>query len=151
MIFDTLANKETYSAISPKIKKALDYLAQTDFNKMEPGRYDLDGSNIFALVQKYDSIPESQGKWEYHKNYIDIQFIASGTEKIGFQNINKMKPDVPYDSEKDIAFVSGTGDFVTLEKNSWAVFFPQDAHMPKVALNNKPEKVTKVVMKIKIG
>jgi len=62
-----------------------------------------------------------------------------------------MKVTTEYNPEKDIAFLGGEGDFVTLVKNSYGIFFPQDAHMPKVAVNNKPGKVKKVVMKIKIN
>lgn len=49
MIVDTIKNRNIYSAISPRIKKGLEYLANTDFSKMEPGRYELDGSNLLLL------------------------------------------------------------------------------------------------------
>jgi YhcH/YjgK/YiaL family protein len=150
MIFDTIANRPAYAGISPGIKTALDYLSKTDFSRMEEGRYDLDGNNLFVLVQKYDSIPKVQGKWECHRKYIDIQFIADGVEQIGFQNINTMKVSVEYNPEKDVAFLNGEGDFVSLSKNTYAIFFPQDAHMPKIAPNDTPGKVVKVVIKIKV-
>jgi YhcH/YjgK/YiaL family protein len=150
MIADVLKNRQIYGAISPRIKTALEYISKTDFSSMEPGRYELDGSNIFALVQAYDSIPKEQGKWECHKNYIDIQYIAEGDEQIGCNNIGKMKIITEYNPEKDIAFLSGEGDFVTYSKGSFGIFFPEDAHMPKIAVNNTPAKVKKVVVKIKV-
>ena len=150
MIADVLKNRQIYGAISPRIKTALEYIAKTDFSSVEPGRYELDGSNIFALVQAYDSISKEQGKWECHKNYIDIQYIAEGVEQIGCNNIGKMKITTEYIPEKDIAFLSGEGDFVTYSKGSYGIFFPEDAHMPKIAVNNIPDKVKKVVVKIKV-
>ena len=150
MIADVLKNRQIYAAISPRIKTALEYISKTDFSSMEPGRYELDGSNMFALVQTYDSIPKDQGKWECHRNYIDIQYIAEGAEQIGCNNIGKMKITTEYIPEKDIAFLSGEGDFVTYSKGSYGIFFPEDAHMPKVAVNNTPAKVKKVVVKIRI-
>ena len=57
MIADIIKNRHIYAPISPRIKTALDYIAKTDFSGMEPGRYELDGSNLFELVQAYDSIP----------------------------------------------------------------------------------------------
>ena len=101
-------------------------------------------------MQNYDSIPKEQGKWECHRKYIDIQFIAEGIEQIGFRNIDNMKVITEYNPEKDIAFLSGEGDYVTLGKGSFGIFFPQDAHQPKVAPNNTPGPVRKVVIKIKI-
>jgi YhcH/YjgK/YiaL family protein len=151
MIADVLKNRQIYSAISPRIKAALEYISKTDFSSMEPGRYELDGSNMFALVQSYDSIPKDLGKWECHKNYIDIQYIAEGVEQIGCNNIDQMKVTTEYNPEKDIAFLSGEGDFVTYSKGSYGIFFPEDVHMPKIAVNNTPEKVKKVVVKIKVG
>ncbi len=150
MIADTIKNKNQYSGMSPRMKAAFDYLSGTDFSKIEVGKYEIDGANLFALVQAYDSIPKEQGKWECHKNYIDIQYIVEGVEQIGFQNVDVMKVTTEYNPEKDIAFLSGEGDFVTLPKDSYGVFFPQDAHMPKVAPGNKPGHVKKVVIKIKI-
>ena len=150
MIADVLKNRQIYAAISPRIKTALEYIAKTDFSAMEPGRYDLDGPNLFALVQEYDSIPREQGIWECHKTYIDIQYIAGGVEQIGCNNIGLMKITTEYNPEKDAAFLSGEGDFITFSKGSFGIFFPEDAHQPKIAVNNIPCKVKKVVIKIKV-
>ena len=150
MIADVIKNRQIYAAISPRIKTALEHIAKTDFSVMEPGRYELDGSNLFVLVQAYDSIPKVQGKWECHKKYIDIQYIADGVEQIGCNNIDKMKVTTEYNPEKDIAFLSGEGDFITFSKGSYGIFFPEDAHQPKIAPNNIPGKVKKVVIKIKV-
>jgi YhcH/YjgK/YiaL family protein len=151
MISDTIKNRHLYTSISPRIKSALDYLSNTDFSGMEPGRIELDGDNLFVLVQKYDSLPVDQGKWECHRKYIDIQYIADGIEQIGFTNIGNMTVKTEYNPEKDVAFLSGDGDYVTLTKGSYGIFFPEDAHQPKIAPGNTPGKVTKVVIKIKVA
>jgi YhcH/YjgK/YiaL family protein len=150
MIADIIKNRSLYNPISPRIKTALEYIAKTDFSVLEPGRYELDGDNLFALVQAYDSLPKDQGKWECHKKYIDIQYIAEGIEQIGCNNVDKMKITTEYNPEKDVAFLSGEGDFITYSKGSFGIFFPDDAHQPKIAANNIPCKVKKVVIKIKV-
>lgn len=150
MIADTVINRNVYSNISSRIKTALDYLATTDFSGMEPGRYEIDGNNLFALVQTYKSIPKEQGKWECHRNYIDIQYIVEGTEQIGYNNIVNMNVKTEYNPEKDIEILTGDGDYITLSEGSYAIFFPQDAHQPKVAPESKPSQVRKVVIKVKI-
>lgn len=131
MIFDTIKNRHLYVSISPRIKVALDYLATTDFSAMETGRYEIDADNLFALIQKYDSVSTEQWKWEYHRKYIDIQFIAEGIEQIGFKNIDNMKVIIEYNPEKDIAFLSGKGDYVTVIKDSMASFFHKIPINPK--------------------
>lgn len=151
MIADIIKNRHIYASISPGIKKALDYIAATDFSAMEPGRYELEGTNLFVLVQAYDSIPKELGKWECHKKYIDIQYIAEGVELIGCNNIGKMNIATEYNPEKDIAFLSGEGDYITFSKGSYGIFFPEDAHQPKIAPGNVPGAVKKVVVKIRVG
>ena len=150
MIADIIKNRNLYAAISPRIKTALEYIAKTDFSQIEPGRIDLDGSNLYVLVQAYDSLPKDQGKWECHQKYIDIQYIAEGTELIGYTNIANMQVTTPYNPEKDVAFLSGEGDYVKLAKGSYGIFFPEDAHQPKIAPGDKPGKVKKVVIKNKV-
>jgi len=150
MIADTLKNKYLYESISPRIKTALEYIAATDFSVMNTGKYELDGANLFVLVQEYDSVPRKQGIWECHQKYIDIQYIAEGIEQIGVNNIDKMQVTTEYNPEKDIAFLSGDGDYVTFSKGSYGIFFPEDAHQPRIAPDDVPAKVKKVVVKIKI-
>jgi YhcH/YjgK/YiaL family protein len=150
MIADVLKNRQIYENISPRMKTALEYISSTDFSGIEPGKYELDGKNLFALVQAYESIPAEQGKWECHRNYIDIQYIVEGVEMIGCNHIDKMKVSVEYNPEKDIAFLKGDGDFITFSAGAYGIFFPEDAHMPKIAPGNIQGAVKKVVIKIRI-
>ena len=52
-----------------------------------------------------------------------------------------------YNPEKDVAILGGKGDYVTLSEGSYGIFFPEDAHQPKVAPDNIPGPVKKVVIK----
>lgn len=151
MIADIIKNRQLYSAISPGIARGLEYIAGTDFSAMEPGRYEIDGTNLYALVQAYDSIPKEQGKWECHRNYIDIQYIADGVEQIGVNHTGKMHVITPYNPDKDIEILGGDGDYVTLSKGAYGIFFPEDAHQPKIAPANQPGPVRKVVVKVRVG
>jgi YhcH/YjgK/YiaL family protein len=67
MIVDNIKNAGLYYGMGPRIEQALKYLQQNDFAGMEPGKYEIDGNNVYALVQKYDSKPFSEGKWEGHR------------------------------------------------------------------------------------
>lgn len=150
MIADVLKNNYLYESISPRIEVALEYIATTDFSKIEPGRYELDGTNLFILVQEYDTVSHEESKWECHQKYIDIQYIVEGVEQMGVNNIGKMQVTEAYNPEKDIAFLSGNGDYVTFSQGSYGIFFPEDAHQPKIAPKGVPARVKKVVVKIKI-
>ncbi len=150
MIVDRIDNKNLYVNLSPGIRAALNYLTETDLSALKVGRYDIDGDDLFALVQEYQTIPQEQGKWECHRKYIDIQFIVEGTEQIGYANVRDMKIVTEYNPVKDISFLTGKGNYVTLNKGFFGIYFPNDAHMPKVAPDNTTGKVKKVVVKIKM-
>lgn len=147
MIIDKLKNAKSYYGLGSRMKAALEYLENTDFSKMEPGKYEVDGTNIYALVQQYDSRLRKDGKWEAHQRYADIQYIAEGVELMGYANLDSMKASQSYDAAKDIVFLEGNGDFATADQGTFVILLPQDVHMPGQAAAD-PQPVRKVVMKV---
>jgi YhcH/YjgK/YiaL family protein len=149
MIFDKIENSHIYENISPFIKRAFEYLKQTDFSKMENGKHIVDGDNIFAIVQEYDTKNDADAKLEAHRKYIDVQYIISGEELIGVCPLIDQTPCKEYDAENDYALYDDTCSFVRIAHKQFAVFFPQDLHKPGIKVNASV-KVKKVVMKVRI-
>lgn len=148
MIFDNIVNADTYANLNPRIKQAFDYLKQTDLNALPVGRVELDGKKLFILVQEYSSKLPGAGKWEAHKNYIDLQYIVSGTEKMGFAPITRLTLG-DYNPDKDFQTLSGEGVFVPMQSGDYMLLFPQDGHMPGMAIDEST-LVKKVVVKIAV-
>ena len=149
MILDKLENAVFYSCISENLKKGFEYLKNTDFSAVEVGRYEIDGKNVFALVSEYDSKKPEDCRLEAHQIYADIQYIVSGKEAIGFATLNAQTITSEYNPDKDIVFFSGETTSLILEAGMFAVFYPQDVHRPCLQIDG-PEKVKKVVIKVKI-
>ena len=149
MVTDQLKNASIYYGISERVKSAFEFIKNNDATKMEPGRYNIDGDNVFALVQTYDSKTMDKGRWEAHKNYLDVQYVASGTEKMGYAHISGMKVKDEYVPEKDIMFLTGEGTFFPAASGTFAIFYPEDVHMPGMAVGS-PEKIIKVVVKVRV-
>ncbi len=149
MIVDHIENRELYSGLNSDIKKALDYLYETDFSEVENGKYDIDGENIFALVNEYKTKDLSQGKPESHRKYIDVQFIYSGEEFIGYAPLSNQKVVKAYDERNDITFYDCDQSLLLIQKKMFAIFFPNDIHMPAIRVKN-PVVVKKIVVKVKI-
>ncbi len=147
MIIDTLKNASLYYPFAPRIAAGLKYLEKTDFSRLEPGKYEIDGTKLFALVQRYESKPRENGKWEAHRKYIDIQYIAQGIEGMGYANIDGLTVTQPYSDKDDCLLFEGKGDILTAAAGTFILFAPQDAHMPGLALTT-PQPVTKVVVKV---
>lgn len=149
MIFDQLKNAKLYFSFGERFQKAFEYLANTDFNSLEPGKYEIEGDNIYAIIQEYDTKPITAGKWEAHKKFADIQYIISGKEKMGYSHSNKMIVTQEYNHEKDVLYLKGNGNFLIAEPGYFTLFFPSDIHMPCIALNISTG-VKKVVIKVKV-
>jgi len=135
--------------IFDKIEKAFEYLKQTDFSKLEAGKYVVDGDNLFAMVQEYDTKNDADCKLEAHKKYIDVQYVVSGEELIGVRPLINQTPSKEYDAENDYALYDDTCSFIKVSPTQFAVLFPQDLHKPGIKINTSA-KVKKVVMKVRV-
>jgi YhcH/YjgK/YiaL family protein len=149
MIADQLANAALYSKISDRIATALKYLESTDFSKVEVGKYELEGKDVFAMVSEYQTKNLAEAKWEAHQNYADVQFIVSGQEKMGYAPLETMQIKDAYNAEKDMVVLTGSGDYVTATPGTFIIFFPHDAHQPCVSIGSGSQ-VKKVVVKVKV-
>jgi YhcH/YjgK/YiaL family protein len=147
MIFDSIHNARNYIALSSNMRLALDYLASTDFESLEPGRHEIRGDDVFVMLSRYDSKMPGQGKWEAHRRYLDVQFIAAGRERMGIAPLEAMSVSQEYDQQKDLVLLSGEGQFVAMAAGDFMVLYPHEAHMPGMAVADA-EKVTKVVVKV---
>ncbi len=149
MIYDNIKNISRYFALGDNFKKALEYLSAADFMSIENGEYEINGKDIYAIVNEYQTKPLSAGKWESHKKYADIQFIVSGIEKMGFTETKKTIVLAEYDEDKDVTFHKGEGQFINVEEKHFVIFFPNEIHMPSLAVNI-PKQVKKVVLKVAV-
>jgi len=108
MIFDIIENAHLYKALSKNLAKGLDFIQNTNLLELQPGKYEIDGSNIFASVSNYETKNLVDGKFEAHKQYIDIQLLTSGEEKIYYAPLKETKEKEPYNEAKDITMTVRT-------------------------------------------
>ncbi len=148
MIFDTLNNIENYKGLG-NVYKALEFLKRTDFKAMELGRYELEGDDIFYMVQEYSTDPQKTVS-EAHKKYIDIQFMVEGEELIGVAPIDCEKEETEAIPQNDVWFYNCKTEAITLIENSFMVLYPNDLHCPGVATNGVARACRKVVVKVKV-
>jgi YhcH/YjgK/YiaL family protein len=150
MIVDTLAQSSRYHPLSPRFAAAFEFLKQLPANK-DSGRYSIDGDDCFALVQSYITKPLSEGKFEAHRKYIDIQFIQAGRETILWTPLATLTNTTEaYVAEKDIAFFATPPHVVPIQlcAGDFTIFFPEDGHAPGLEYNGSTE-VRKTVIKIR--
>ena len=84
MIFSSIKNGDSFEKYPAAIQTALEYLKSHDFAAMEPGVYEIQGKDIYAQV--FDAMTEdvADRRPESHEKYLDVQFLVSGRERLGF-------------------------------------------------------------------
>lgn len=152
MIVDNLSNSKKYYVLSEKFEKAFEFIKKATEENLHIGKYEIDGTEVYGLVQEYETKTEEQGKFEGHRKYIDIQYMISGIERIEVIDISKAKANTEYNDEKDIEFYDNnekTGN-VVLEAGEYAILYPNDIHKPGMTFGAKATNVRKIVVKVKI-
>ncbi len=152
MVVDKLENAYLYTGLSAKIKKGLEVLKDRKLSTKENGRYEVDGDNLYYIIQRYTTKPIEQGRLEAHRKYIDIQFAAHGEEVIGHCLLGHLNVEEPYDEAKDVVFykVPEKINTIKLGEGMFCILFPQDGHMPCCQVAG-PCEVLKAVVKVKIN
>lgn len=149
MVFDLLTNAGLYTALGPRVARGLQFLEDADLKGLATGRHEIDGDRLFALVSDYEPKPHSAGRWETHRRYLDLQYVAAGVERFGIVPAHRLAAG-DYIPEKDITWLTGSGDHLTLAAGQFVIVWPGDAHMPGLDAG-VPGTVRKIVVKIAIG
>ena len=149
MIKDQLKNAKNYYNLSENLRKGFDWLEKNDLENLPDGKYEIDGNNIYASIQTYET--KEDANYEAHREYIDIQYMINGSEKIGVTDLGNCTTCIEYDTERDLEFftINCNEEYLELLEGQFMVFFPTDAHKPSISLNKK-DLVKKVVVKVAI-
>lgn len=149
------ALEELYGQIPdlPRLKQALDYISSARSQDLADGRYEVDGDRMYVLVQSYETVHAIEfPRYEAHRRYIDVQYIQDGVEMMGWAPVDQMQVNSEYSPENDVVLGScpmSTATPVKVAAGQAAIFFPQDAHAPKLAAAG-PCPVKKIVVKVLI-
>ena len=151
MILDQLDSALLYGGLGERIAIGLALLNEDSVRNAAPGKYEVDGDDIFYVVDEYETKPVEEGRLEIHRTYLDIQYLVSGSECIGTAPLAGLVEETPYDNEKDLAFYHYEPAMtkLILKQGMFAIFWPNEAHMPG-RIAEKPETVKKIVVKIRM-
>ena len=149
MIISHLRYAPKYYGLHPRIQAACEFLMTADLNRA-PGPVVIDGKNVIALFQEYDTQAPDVAPWETHDYHFDIQYLVAGEENIGYAKRENVTPTQPYNAKDDYDLIKPIdGNYVTLKEDYFAIFFPEDAHQPRV-ICGKSMPVKKICIKVLI-
>ena len=132
MILDKIENYKLYVNINQRIARAFTYILETDFSQLSLGKHLIEGEDIFALLQEYDTKEIENCKLESHKKYIDIQFKPSSVYHLQKSSTTKLANVNPNISNRDESynFVIPTANdrfsndrFASIEKKNVNIFY----------------------------
>jgi len=147
MILDTIQNINHY-AFGGLFNNAFQWLSQNDVEHMATGKYLIEGEQLFAMVNEYETSDQNIGIREGHIKYIDLQVMISGTEQVAWELKSRQTVSTPYDPDRDYAFFDAAEqNLFKFEVGMFAVFYPHDLHMPNL-IHRQSQAVRKVVFKI---
>jgi biofilm protein TabA len=151
MILTTLADAEALSALGSRVAAGVRWLRAFD-PVLADGRHEVEGDDVFALVSTYHTGPATEKRFETHRVYLDLQYVAAGAERILHAPAEGLAVEAPYDAATDIAFYADpkASSSLLLRAGGLAVFHPADAHKPGCMAGGRDE-VRKVVVKVRLG
>lgn len=149
MIVAPLSEASLYTASSPGLERGFEFLRRSDLAELKDGRHEVDGDQVFAIIARELGRGKAESPLEYHRRYLDIQYVVSGTEIIGWQAASRCRHlAAEFDAERDLGFFRDRpATWCVLQPGDFAIFFPNDAHAPLAGTG----PIHKVVVKVAIG
>lgn len=155
MVITSLDELSQQSALPASLQTAIAFLKQHGNDPIELGRFEIPDSEIGGFSQAYQTETASDSlRYEAHRNFIDVQYLVSGSEIMKWLPIDEIDVTQAYAEEGDCLLgVSKTGEHgdIPLRAGQVMILYPSDAHAPGVADASGPSDVTKLVIKIPVA
>src|SRR5690606_38840038 len=121
MILDKIENADLYKNIHPGVKKALNYIRNTNFNDLPMGKHEIEGNDLFVIFKEYQTKQVDGNLLESHLKYIDVQYIVDGVEQMGVTMHTAQEPKKKYDTVDDYMLFDEPYDIITVAKGMFAI------------------------------
>ncbi len=149
MIFSALSQSDRYVALHPLFARAFAYMRDNDLFNIAPGRYNIVGEDLIAIVEHVPGKTREMARLEAHRRYIDIQLVLDGIDEMGWKPLADChNPVGEHSAEKDIRFFTDAPvSWIATPPDHFCIFFPEDAHAPLVSNG----QVRKVIFKVAVN
>lgn len=149
MIFSHLTQADRYTTLHPLFGRVFDFMRSTDLFSLAPGRYNLLGEDLIAIVEQVAGRSREMAKLEAHRRYIDIQLVLEGNDEMGWKPLaDCYNPLGEHSQEKDILFFQDAPvAWIATPPEHFCIFFPEDAHAPLVS----EQRIHKIIFKIALA
>ena len=148
MVYDLISNWRYYAWPGERFAAAFSYLESLAADSPD-GRVEIDGDNVFCMVQAYETKPRDGARYEAHRDYADIQVLLDGSESVLWAPQNELTVVQPYEPDIEFYALDENPADIVLSPGRFVVLYPQDAHAPCLH-HVRQQNVRKAVIKIKL-
>ena len=151
LTFNEAEFQKQYALNKAEWDAAFKFLTTTNFDTVTLKKKNFLTEKTWARVSEATS--KNGGKWEAHRNVIDLFYVLDGTEQVGVSALSDLREPVrEYKAENDVeTFKSSVNpQFTVLTAGKGIILFPSDSHLPNQAID-KPAKFKVVTVKIPVA
>ena len=148
MIVSNLKDSVRYIHLHPLIDCALKYIVAQDWSCTPLGRINIKGDELFINYSEVQALQKEEQILECHRKYMDIHFVLSGEETLGWLPTSELRhTHTPYNEERDCAFFTDKpSTYVKLRPGDACFVFPEDAHAPIIGRGIIRKLVVKIAL-----
>ncbi|OAT14873.1 putative sugar isomerase [Buttiauxella noackiae ATCC 51607] len=149
MILGRISELSAQTGIAPQLLAIIKQALAKHPETLSAGRHEIDGDDIFMNVMSFDTSEPQSKRYEQHREYLDIQLLLNGQERIDFGPIGAaIEPDV-YHQDDDYLLCDEVVPCQTLhmQPGMFAIFLPGEPHKPG-CVSETAQSISKVVIKV---
>ena len=151
MVVTDIKKPEKILGLHPLFALAAEEMGRLLDEDAPEGRYDIKGDELFINIMSYETNAYENCVYENHKNYIDIQMMMEGEEDIGFAAEEKLSLKTPYTPDITVFDMAEPEETARISRGIACIIFPPEPHAPGMAVNGRPQKVKKMVAKVRLS
>ncbi len=154
MIVDAFENWKFYYPGNEIWRCAFEYLRSLTPDAAPGEMTPILNDRVKGRVMCYETMSAEKAVLEAHDRYLDIQMSLVNTECIDWFPRASLTIQTPYNPDSDALFFERPRNGVVRIVNRPGIFtvlFPQDAHAPQLMCDSTPDRVKKVVVKVKLA
>ena len=149
MVTDNIKNRALYKDMHKYFAEVLEVLAAITPDT-PAGKTVIDEGNAWVTVSKIGDSADKTGKdFEAHGEFIDIHYLAKGSELFGYAYLGDLEPTTEFDPARDVIFAKGHVNEIKLSDGEFIITFPEDAHLPNMRKLTEGES-TRAIAKIRM-
>lgn len=147
MIYDKLANMNLYKGLYPNLDLAIDYIANNDLSKLEVGKHEIAGKDVYVSVIELTGKAIATTPFEIHKKYLDIHVDITGCEIIETGDMGH-GTETSFDEGRDFGIVECENKVTThLCPEDFYICMLDEPHKPACA-DGTPSTIKKCIFKV---